>query len=199
MQDNMTIGDRIAHTAEIKGINLHRLATLADVPYNTLYSIVQRKSDRVDHYLLRKVSAALGVSLEYLLGNEKAVLAPDLQEKILSSIKDRIMSELSAADPADNYEVFGIADNEAILESIIDRHATITLNQIENAADMLGVSVEYLLSQSEEADIPAGTPAAQQRFMKMEIAFQKLNDEGQEKAIERIKELTEIPRYKRDK
>ena len=30
------------------------------------------------------------------------------------------------------------------------------------------------------------------------VAFEKLNDEGQQKAVERVEELTEIPKYRRE-
>lgn len=57
-----TIGERIADIATARGFNLHGLASKADVAYNTLYSIVKRKSNRIDPEMLSKIAKALGVS-----------------------------------------------------------------------------------------------------------------------------------------
>ena len=56
-----TIGELINTLAQERGLNLHKLATLSGVSYNTLYSIVRRKSDRVDRQIIEKVSKALNI------------------------------------------------------------------------------------------------------------------------------------------
>lgn len=58
----MTIGQRIGELAKKKKMNIHQLAQLAGISYNTLYSIVRRKSDKVDNETVVKVASALGVS-----------------------------------------------------------------------------------------------------------------------------------------
>lgn len=58
----MNIGERIGVIAKESGINLHKLSTMAGIPYNTLYSIVQRKSNKIDPEILEKIAGALGVS-----------------------------------------------------------------------------------------------------------------------------------------
>lgn len=57
----MTTGHNIGELAKKNKINLHQLSKMAGVSYNTLYSIVRRKSDKVDHETVRKIALALGV------------------------------------------------------------------------------------------------------------------------------------------
>ena len=59
----MTIGQRIGMIAKEKNINLHQLAQQSGISYNTLYSIVRRKSNKVDPTKLAKIAEQLGVSL----------------------------------------------------------------------------------------------------------------------------------------
>lgn len=63
----MTTGELIDHYAKEKSINLHKLATIAGVSYNTLYSIVRRKSNKVDMKIIEKVAKALEVFPQELL------------------------------------------------------------------------------------------------------------------------------------
>lgn len=65
----MTTGKRIGDLAKQKKINLHRLADLAGISYNTLYSIVRRESDKVDLDNVRKIALALDVPPIEILGD----------------------------------------------------------------------------------------------------------------------------------
>lgn len=65
----MQTGEIIGNLAKEKGINLRQLSIKADVPYNTLYAIVKRKSSRVDVETLLKIAKALGVHLRDLADN----------------------------------------------------------------------------------------------------------------------------------
>lgn len=62
----MQTGEIIGNLAKEKGINLRQLSIKADVPYNTLYAIVKRKSSRVDVETLLKIAKALDVHLRDL-------------------------------------------------------------------------------------------------------------------------------------
>ena len=66
----MTIGERIGQLAEERGMSLHKLAILAGVSYNTVYSAVKRKSDRLDRKNVEKIATVLGVPLSDILGYE---------------------------------------------------------------------------------------------------------------------------------
>ena len=62
----MQTGEIIGNLAKEKGINLRQLSIKADVPYNTLYAIVKRKSSRVDVETLLKIAKALDVHVRDL-------------------------------------------------------------------------------------------------------------------------------------
>lgn len=103
------------------------------------------------------------------------------------------------------------------LYSIIKRDSErVRAETVQVLADVLGVAPTYLIgyddkivrpeqySQQELAEIKAGAWAAYQdhaaTITERPIidAFRKLNDEGQQKAIERVEELTEIPKYQKE-
>lgn len=63
----MTTGELIDYYAKRKNINLHKLATMSGVSYNTLYSIVRRKSNKVDMKIIEKIAKALEIFPQELL------------------------------------------------------------------------------------------------------------------------------------
>ena len=66
----MTTGERIEQLAKERGMSLHKLASLAGVSYNTVYSAVKRKSDRLDRKNVEKIATVLEVPLSDILGYE---------------------------------------------------------------------------------------------------------------------------------
>lgn len=78
----MTTGERIDQLAKSKGISLHKLATLAGVSYNTVYSAVKRKSDRVDRKIIEKIAKALDVDIKSIISEEQFLT--DYTEETLS-------------------------------------------------------------------------------------------------------------------
>lgn len=69
----MTTGERIEQLAKERGLSIHKLAVLAGVSYNTLYSAVKRKSDRVDRKTVEKVAKALGVDITVILSEDQRI------------------------------------------------------------------------------------------------------------------------------
>lgn len=81
----MQIGQRIGQLAKEKNINLHQLAILSGVSYNTLYSIVRRNSSKVNPETLKKVAAALGVQeVELITGHSVADLQRQMEKEARS-------------------------------------------------------------------------------------------------------------------
>lgn len=66
-------GERIAELAKERGLTLRKLAILSGVPYNTLYSAVKRKSDRVDRKIIEKISKALNVDIRKILSDDQFI------------------------------------------------------------------------------------------------------------------------------
>lgn len=79
-----------------------------------------------------------------------------------------------------------------------------SLEQLRKIALALGVTVSDLVDPEYWSTLPADQAATafgnQPLTAKnaLDAAFDQLNDEGQRKAIERVEELTEIPRYLKD-
>lgn len=82
------------------------------------------------------------------------------------------------------------------------------LEQLRRIANVLGVDINWLMNghTMEERDV-AFKASADQRYRdakewlrqkKMDEAFQSLNEQGQQKAVERVEELAEIPKYKKE-
>ena len=67
----MTTGERIEQLAKERGMSLHKVATLAGVSYNTVYSAVKRKSDRVDRKIVEKIAKALDVDIKTVISEDQ--------------------------------------------------------------------------------------------------------------------------------
>ena len=75
------------------------------------------------------------------------------------------------------------------------------LEILAKIADALNVQIGDLLPSQPgaEYELDYDHPPQLQRQFILEEAFRKLNDEGQQKAVERVQELTEIQRYQAKK
>lgn len=131
----MNTGEIIGLFAEQRGLNLRQLAINAEIPYNTVYAIVKRKSKRIDSETLQRIAAALGVSVDSLLGEYERGYKEGFE--------------------------LGVYGTD------IDIHGDLMMKG-------------YSFSSLEERVVRS---------------LSLLNSEGQEKAAERVEELTEIPRY----
>ena len=80
----MNTGEAIGIMAKERGFNLRQLAAKAEVPYNTLYAIVKRKSSRIDGKTLRRVADALGVSIDEIEPFTPNVMRLDEGERLVT-------------------------------------------------------------------------------------------------------------------
>ena len=105
----MTTGERIEQLAKERGLSIHKLAVLAGVSYNTLYSAVKRKSDRVDRKTVEKVAKALGVDITVILSEDQRIT--DFAEKAIQ--------EFTRFDLEHGYPT--VADCKDILQDIAEQ------------------------------------------------------------------------------
>ena len=105
--------------------------------------------------------------------------------------------------------------NRATLSKYENGSIDLTVTQLMKIANTLGVSIYDLLNTKEMDFFDAGATEGQNAlewvyrnldgysFDKAELflirAFSKLNDKGQKEAVKRVEELTEIPKYQKDK
>lgn len=69
----MTIGERIGIIAREKEPSLRKVAEKAGISYNTLYSLVTRKSNKIDMETLQKIADALDVQPWELMGYDGSI------------------------------------------------------------------------------------------------------------------------------
>ncbi len=129
----MGLGNRISYLVAKKGVSLKEVATKANIPYTTLYSMVKRDGKKVEYKTLEKIAQALDISVNDILEIPDASSLPGLIDS-------------------------AYMDNEGNIPNINEKYR-------------------------------------QERIMD---CFSKLNKDGQEKAVERVEELTEIPKYQKD-
>ena len=129
----MGLGNRISYLVAKKGVSLKEVATKANIPYTTLYSMVKRDGKKVEYETLEKIAQALDISVNDILEIPDASSLPGLIDS-------------------------AYMDNEEKIPNV---------NEIYRQEKLM----EY---------------------------FFLLNQDGQEKAVERVEELTEIPKYQKD-
>ena len=91
-------------------------------------------------------------------------------ENGLRDPKIETIKRIANALGVDVYELLGDADRELFVEG-------------EASALFRGVGKDYSFSEPEK---------------RLVLSFNRLNLEGQQKAVERVEELTEIPKYKKE-
>lgn len=79
----MGTGELIGIMAQEKNISLRQLAINAGIPYNTLYAIVRRKSNRIEPSTTARIAAALEVPVSALVGS-----SDELQAEVLKNLQE---------------------------------------------------------------------------------------------------------------
>lgn len=93
-----------------------------------------------------------------------------------------------------NVTLDDIAKKVGVAKSTIQRYEngkinTIKIPVVESIALALNVNPSWVVGKSEEMELPA------QKIPKIVQYYEMLNDIGKHVATERVKELTEVPRY----
>ena len=96
-------------------------------------------------------------------------------------------------------------------QSAMERGGNMTTEMLQKIAHALGVSAGYLMGWEELDSNTWGKEASDEAYIKlaeniekfhgakakMNTAFDRLNEAGQQKAVERVEELAEIPKYQK--
>lgn len=109
----MTVGERIALLVKEKRTNLRQVSIKAGVPYNTLYAIVQRKSNNVSPEVLKKLAPVLDIPWYELYSDSPSEQAAAIRANILQGINGN--SSSTQADPKQ--------EAQSIIDEAIDEHA----------------------------------------------------------------------------
>ena len=65
----MSVCQNIKTVAEVKRIPIKELSRRVDIPYTTLYNMLNRDNDRFDLHLLEEIARSLDVSVGILMGS----------------------------------------------------------------------------------------------------------------------------------
>ena len=102
---------------------------------------------------------------------------------------------LDEADPEDCYAFFHTYTPYEAYDDIFNPKLPISLERIDQIADVIGTTREYLLGVIDDPSGSLESVSNHSLLWKMIDAFSTLNDSGQEKAVERVQELAEISRF----
>ena len=86
----MGVGIALKQILRDKKMTIKQLAESSGISVNTLYSITKRDSERVDDIILQRIASVLNVSVDRLLGTEKAPIPEEERQKRLDQLADEI-------------------------------------------------------------------------------------------------------------
>lgn len=182
----MGIGKRIERECINKGLNIRQLALKADVPYSTLYSAIKRDSSGIDMEALKRIAGALDVPWYDLASDD-----PQERERIFEKAypPGKLISEESVRKWDERQEKKRQSEME---------------KQETWEASKAALYNQYMSYMSHLSDETSQRNADYEKFARENEIFRQiledfrqLNEDGQQVAVERVHELTEIPRYKR--
>lgn len=175
----MGIGSKIQEISKKRSLSLKEVAERANMPYTTLHSIVRRNSEDVSYKTLKNICAVLDVKIDELI-------------------------EVDSCYPYKNNNLRKIREEMGMT--------------IEDFAKELDLSPDYYMKK-ELGELPTlrqefekieelnGAPVdnpynvivfeAQEKKADLLHHFNKLNDDGQDKAVESVELLTKVPDYKK--
>lgn len=200
----MTIGNRMRQARRSKGLTQEQLGKLCGMADSAVRRYESNKGNPTIA-TLNRIAEALEVSPQYLLSGSKhgsvSVYANGICAYRASSAEE-LNSMISDRDPGSYKIVFqapGIVitvDNDSCAtQEQIDAVISICNNAASSANTVRAVELFGNIGGTAE-NIVAGMPLDKPSFALL-TAFSQLNEEGQAKAVERVEELTEIPKYQK--
>lgn len=174
---------------------LQRIADTLNVPIHELFDGSTMDADGTLHIWPAPQNASdelpaqeLEALLEKLQNGEPLLLSPDKLAKLKATPKEQVAAALEKAEQEEQGHIVHISAPYYRLRGMSpDRR-----EQLKAEKDR-AVRYEHSLGVSHLASDILGQLNAPQ--LRIAAALDKLNEEGQEKAAERVEELTEIPRY----
>lgn len=168
----MTTGDRIKAARKAAGMTQAELANKLGISY---VGVSQWENDlrNPKHGTLQRIAAALGVDLLELMGYETVEKSTDAVIEIISqyqAICSAILDDDRIPDDVKRLIREELPKNPMAALSALSFHASEAREILENADE-------------------------NEPIIKIGGLLDKLNPSGQQKAVERVEELTEIPKY----
>ena len=185
----MGVGLRMKAALRERKMTIKDLASKADIPLNTLYSISKRDSERVDRVILQRIADALDVSVEYLAGEVELKGTISLKNAILlNSILE--WAEARNITGKDLCNQLGLPFDEWHRWSEYSSFSY--LDYLPQIANILNVPQNTFQKHLKHAYFD------NEQEEKLLMAFCQLNATGQDVAVERIQELCKIEDYRKN-
>lgn len=110
----------------------------------------------------------------------------DMIEKIASALDVSVIELMTGEMQAQYYDLEDLADT--VKQDMIDSAESPEEYEAAIKTKRSDIQIKMLLDNIQK-----------EKIHKLNSSFLQLNEKGQQKAIERVQELTEIPRYQKDK
>lgn len=179
-----TIGENIKLARKKLGLSQAQLAEMSKI---TTAAVSRYEAGlrvpRVEH--LRSIANALDVTVGFLEGYEP-INAKQLQDAMLERNPQRI-EELLNLQPG-SVKFYSEEEEQSLIKEF-DEIQRIRRTEIDQLLKRLSVLLKFSFPDLNDQEF--------ETIAKLIRPFSKLNDEGQQKAVERVEELTEIPKYKK--
>ena len=144
----MVFPDRIKAARKAKGMTQKELANQLGLATGTIQQYeLGKREPRLEQ--LSKLSEVLGVPISFFAQDDLEYIDSGLQKIMAKRIRERIDGILAEVDLADFYEVFGTYSKEAVFDDIYNGKSPITLSRLEEIADQLGVTLDYLTGRTD--------------------------------------------------
>ena len=190
------IGEMIKYTRHKRYFTQEEFAARLGINRATL-SKYESNTIEPSSSMIIAISKELGVPVSFLFGeSSNQVLTLDFQNNILETVQKRLSFLIDESDPEDFFAVHQTYDPYDYYKNIFNPELPVSLADIDDAADIMGTTREYLLGAIDDSSYPLEHVSNDRLLLKMINVFSILNDSGKVIAIERVKELTEISKYR---
>lgn len=185
----MTTCEYIDSILQSRNMSRRKLALEAGIAPSSFQSAMERNKE-LSLDMLFPISKVLDISIQLLMsgGESDKLMALDVGEKIRAIRKSKNLTQTDVAQKAH------IAVNSLRLYEVGKR--TPNLDQLKSIAQAMGCSL-FELFDEKWPNLEYQEYSFSEVEQRLVSNFGKLNEEGQLRAVERVEELTEIPRYQR--
>lgn len=182
----MTIGERIRDTRKMRGLTQREVGEKCGIAESTIRQYELGKlNPKIE--TLKRIADALDVPVSYLSQVSVSYIDTDLQRRIVRTIREKIDDRLLSVDPADLYEAFGTYDYDSVFKDALDGQSPMTLSRLEEIADKLGVTLDYLTGRTDD---PQTTSLSLQDY-ELEDAIQ----DAEENLLETVRKICGMDIY----
>jgi len=204
------VGDRILTLLRAKKMSYGELSAATGIPKSALQRYATGETEKIPIDRIENIAIALNTTPAYLMGweysfgqrirsaREKAEITPDKLARDLG-ISDSIMAQYENDEQEPDFEILDK------IASVLDVSISYLLGVEDANGFLLPTSfldpLDFEFIKALGLDDPYNREIYKNNstlpWQRMNAAWGKLNNAGQLAAVERIEELTEIPKYQR--